>query len=63
MALLLTSYAMALSETFNTEEAKVEDRITKLLERKAKKVAVGQELVEDTERLVAETAAIAGGHV
>ena len=60
---MLINHALTLSDSFNTEEAKVADRITRLLERKAKKAAVGQELVEDIERLVAETASIAGGHV
>ena len=60
---MLIKHALAPSESFDTEEAKVVDRITRLLERKAKKAAVGQDLVEDIERLVAETASIAGGHV
>ncbi|KAI0722306.1 hypothetical protein C8T65DRAFT_565055, partial [Cerioporus squamosus] len=49
----------ALIESHNAEEAEVSGRITRLLERKAKKAAVGQTLVQDIERLVAETASIA----
>ncbi|RPD66811.1 hypothetical protein L226DRAFT_608103 [Lentinus tigrinus ALCF2SS1-7] len=53
----------SLIDTFNTQEAEVADWIARLLERKAKKAAVGQKLIADIERLVAETASIAGGHV
>ncbi|KAI1796042.1 hypothetical protein LXA43DRAFT_988074 [Ganoderma leucocontextum] len=53
----------SLIEHYVKEESELSERVKKLLERKAEKSEVGQLLIQDIERLVAEVGIISGAHV